>query len=79
MDNSILPISCACLKSDYSTAHEFLCTKLQQAYTIAEVLATNGELTAGQINRLSWNLADLIKAASEQCEKLTPGDFDPVE
>ena len=79
MVNDILPTSCACLKGDYSTAHESLCAKLQQAYTIAEIMATSSDITDGQMSRLIWGLSDLLKTASQQCENLTSGDFDPVE
>lgn len=79
MVETIVPTGCACLKGDYPTVHESLCAKLQQAYTIAEILATNSELTAGQVNRLNWSLTDLLKAASQQCEKLTARDLDPVD
>lgn len=79
MTESILPTSCACLKGDYPTAHESLCAKLQQAYTMAEIMAIGTELTDGQISRMIWGLTDLLKAASQQCEKLTAQDFEPVE
>ena len=76
MDKNIVSNPRVRIKDEYQTAHESLCAKLHQAYTLADLLA-NHDLSEGQSHSLSWCLEDILKAASEECESLTPRDFDP--
>ena len=75
MVETIVPNSRA---DGYQSAYESLCAKLQQAYTLSEVLA-NGDMTDSQMHRLIWCLADLLEVACNQCETLTASDFESVE
>ncbi|MCE3239272.1 MAG: hypothetical protein K0R24_2253 [Gammaproteobacteria bacterium] len=78
MVDTILSEGRACIKDDYQTAHETLCARLQQAHTIADVVATH-DLTDGQMYRLIWTLADILKVACSECENLNARDFEPVK